>query len=593
MAGNSDRVELDVLFYIERNLHLPFLEPVHDYLKKTYPHLNMGFSASAYVPSTRDIPGAGISGGEAQRLDEKSCFYPRASQVQAKVAVVADTCHFSIPHIPRVVNVGHGLICKGFYYTTDPVVRRENLSTLICVPGPWHKERLRENVFVPIVATGFIKSDLLFKENSVDRHKFCHDFGIDPDNKIILFAPTYNEEFSSIPWIQQDIECLAGAGRTVLIKLHNMTDPQWMDMYRDLARDNSNIFYLEDADYSGMMHASDVMISDVSSIFIEFMLMDKPVVLFNSPHAYKYPSILEDDLEYLVRDAVQEAGSLPDLFSEVEKALTSPDRLSPVRQKYIENLDYGRDGQSAKRAGEAIYPLIDFSRRQSAGRPEYSVFLRVEDQIDQKTLLDCMEEIITMAMNARLEIFVVSDVPGCVSLDFGFPPKVYSQGKTPLLFHRALSLAKGQMAVLMSPGWNLQICWPKWLRNHFGWHENVGLVKMLSDSGTARAAIEATLPGADIPLRHEVLSSALLYMMTGKSSSSDRLKTPCAMTPLPVLKACAREFHRLFQGDIIANLEALILDMGLQSLTALETYIYPQGEEFIIRDESTLMDAVN
>lgn len=593
MAGNKGAVELDVLFYIERNLHLSFLEPVHDYLKKTYPHLNVGFSASAYSPSTRDIPGSGISDDEAKRLDEKSCFYPRPSQVRAKVAVVADTCHFSIPHIPRVVNVGHGLICKGFYYTTDPVVRRENLSTLICVPGNWHKDRLKENVFVPMVTTGFIKSDLLFKENSVGRHKFCRDFGIDPNNKIILFAPTFNEEFSSIPWIQEDIACLAEAGATVLIKLHNMTDPQWMDMYRSLARDNDNVLYLEDADYSGMMHASDVMISDVSSIFIEFMLMDKPVVLFNSPHAYKYPSIMEDDLEYLVRDAVQEAENLPDLFLEVEKALTSPDSLSHARQKYIENLDYGRDGESAKRAGEAIYPLIDFSSRHSAGRPEYSVFLKVEEQIDQKILSDSMEEIITMAMNAKLEIFVVSDTPDSVSLDFHLPPKVYSQDNGPVLFHQALSLAKGQMAVLMSPGWNLQICWPKWLRNHFGWHENVGLVKMLSDSGTARAEIEATLPGADIPLRHEVLSSALLYMVIGKSSSNDSLKTPCAMTPLPILKACAQAYPRLFQGDIIANLELLTTNMGLQSLSALETYVYPQGEEFIIWDESTLMDVVN
>lgn len=593
MGNNSERAELDILFYVERNLHLSFLEPVHDYLKEAYPHLNTGFSAATFSPSTRDVPGSGLSKSMIQRLEDKVCFYPLVSQVQAKVAVVADNCHFSIPHIPRVVNVGHGLICKGFYYTMDEAVRRENLSTLICVPGPWHKQRLEKNVFVPIVTTGFIKSDLLFSEDSTGRFEFCRHHDINPENRIILFAPTYNEELSSIPWIQEEIACLAEAGNTVLIKLHNMTDPQWMDMYQKLARDNENIFYLEDADYSGMMHASDVMVSDVSSMFIEFMLMDKPVVLFNSPHAHKYPCLRDDDIEYQVRDAVQEAENLPDLFSEVDRALADPDRLSTARHKYIDRLDYGRDGKSAQRAGEAMITMLDFSSSFFSGRRECSVFLDVNDLADEKVVSDSVEEIITMAMNSNLEIFLVSNHPGSLKINCPLPPEARFQDERPMLFHQALSLAKGRMAVLLSPGWNLPVCWPKWLQNHFSWHEDVGLVKMLGDPDTARAQIKAILPGAEVPLRQEVLSSALLYMAIGKSSVNDNLKTPGAMIPLPVLKACVQAFPRLFQGEVIASLESLITNMGLKSLTALETYAYPLKEEFIIWDQSALMEVVS
>ena len=62
---------------------------------------------------------------------------------------------------------------------------------------------------------------------------------------------------------------------------------------------NPNIFYLEDADYSGMMHAADLMISDVSSIFIEFLLLDKPVILFDNPRLKEFPLYRAEDIEYM------------------------------------------------------------------------------------------------------------------------------------------------------------------------------------------------------------------------------------------------------------------------------------------------------
>ncbi|MFO7729012.1 MAG: hypothetical protein R6X11_11855, partial [Desulfonatronovibrio sp.] len=224
---------------------------------------------------------------------------------------------------------------------------------------------------------------------------------------------------------------------------------------------------------------------------------------------------------------------------------------------------------------------------------EYSVFLDVNELADEKVVSDSVEEIITMAMNSNLEIFLVSNNPDSLNINCLLPSKVHSRNNRPMLFHQALSLAKGRMAALLSPGWNLPICWPKWLQNHFSWHDDVGLVKMLGDPDTARAQIEAILPGAEVPLRQEVLSSALLYMAIGKSSVNDNLKAPCAMIPLPVLRACVQAFPALFQGDVIANLENLVTSMGLNCLTALESYAYPLGEEFIIWDEEALMKIVS
>ncbi|WP_028575567.1 CDP-glycerol glycerophosphotransferase family protein [Desulfonatronovibrio hydrogenovorans] len=590
--NNNPFPELDILFYAERGLHLPFLEPVHDYLKTAYPDLRLGFSAPPLTPSTSDLPGCGLSEAETARIQRKTMYFEDSASITSKLAVVADVCHFRIPHIPRVVNLGHGLICKGHYYCRTSVTRRENLSELVCVPGPWHKRRLEQNVFVPIEVTGFIKSDLFFGSKRMDSGKFRQDMGIDPENNIILFAPTFNEELSAIPVIQDQLAHLAGQENTVLIKLHQATADHWKRMYQELARKNQNIVYLTEGDYAPMMHAADVMISDVSSIFVEFMLLDKPVVLFKNPKITDFPGFNANNIEYRVRDAVQEAETFSQLQAQVEKALAAPDALSSLRTKYIEELDFGRDGQSAQRAGQAIVDRLMHKNRSKTQLGRFSIFLFIEDDVDLQILEASFDQLSRESLKFPMEVLPV----GGSRIDYPWPrtgfPVLAGDGEL-LGFSRALERARGNMGVLLKPGWSMPQGWIKWLSNHFQWNDNTGMVKATSDINLIRPLIGEILPGGNPPIIAKALASILLTLGIGNASLNDGLASPCSMIPMPVLQACISTGSGIHQDDIAPGIELIITSAGLQSLSALDTFAYPMQETFIVWDQQALMNIVD
>lgn len=586
--------KLDILFYPENSLHLPFLEPIHDYLNAAYSNLRLGFSSPPFSLPTSDQSGAGLTDLEICRLRQTSRYYTDASKVLSELAVVADVCHFRIPHLPRVVNVGHGLISKGLYYCRGPIVRRENLSELLCVPGSWHKRLLQDDVCSPIEVTGFIKTDLLFGTNAMGRSRFCQIMNLDQNKKIILFAPTFNDELSAIPVIQERIKQFATPDTVVMIKLHYMTSLKWRKMYKVLAQRNENIFLLEDSDYSGMMHAADVMISDVSSMFVEFMLMNKPVVLLQNPRLREYPHFDEGNIEYQIRDALHVAETFPELERKVLRALEFPEELSGVREQYVGELDHGRDGCSAKRAGDAIYARLQ--RHEGASKVIVSpkkmpVFVFINDEIDPNTLHASLKEVRQKALDHQPEIYLVDSqgAGGCQS--GGRQSKLLGQERVVSL-STALSLAEGDLAVLLKPEWTLPFNCFKWLSNHFFWNKNAGLVKAMQDTTLARQAFESFLPSANPPFLSASLSSILLTMGIGRNLKNDLYPSPCAMVHLTDFREWSAKVTYPLTGDVIAELERELVSKGLLSITALDVFVYPLHEHFIIWDKKTLLQVV-
>lgn len=352
IIGQSARVK--ILFYAERNLHLPFLEPIHDYLIANFPRVECVFSAPPYRPARPGAAGAGLAPEVLQRLREKARVVESPEDFPADVAVVADATFYDVRHCRRIVNVGHGMISKGYFYTDAPVVRRENHADLICVPGQWHRAQLARNVFSPITVTGFIKSDAWHECSARDQAAFRQRHGIPAGNTILLFAPTFNDELSALPCIGTGISELARGNTTVIVKLHGMTPRAQEDRFAQEAAHNPNLVVIDDSDFAAAMVCADVMVSDVSSAFVEFMLLDKPVVLFNNPRMQDYCQHAPDDIEYRVRDAAIEVRTLGELKLGVQLALLDPEAYRNRRREYARMLSCPIDGQCAARAAQAI-----------------------------------------------------------------------------------------------------------------------------------------------------------------------------------------------------------------------------------------------
>lgn len=397
--------QLKILFFIERELHIPFLEPIYDYFNENF-DFDLAFITVPYIKSSEDKPGRGINDKELKRLKEKAKFIYNSSEFKPDLTYVADVS-FSLKDCGKIINVGHGLISKGGFFVDSPIVRRENLADLICVPGTWHKEVLEKNVFVPIVATGFIKSDKLFGPKAISRNEYCQKYNIPQKNSIILYAPTFNKELSSIPIIEDKIAQLANNNTTILIKLHSVTDAKYVEMYKKLANFHQNIIFVDEIDVSPSLIAADILISDVSSVLVEFMLLNKPVIVFNNPNISQYSHYNPDDIEYQVREACYVVNNFEELYYAVKKAMIFPEEFSARRKFYSYILCYGKDGKSVERAAHAGLELLNYNFA-SKENIEISVVFQ-DDENNTNDNINNIIDIFNKYTETNIEIILLSN----------------------------------------------------------------------------------------------------------------------------------------------------------------------------------------
>lgn len=568
-----------ILFYVERSLHLPFLEPIEEYLS-----LNglaaTAFSSPEFFPGTAEIPQWGLPDSQILRLQYKAPFFAKPEDFDPDVTIVADACHFRIPQLRNVINVGHGMICKGAFYTDSEITRRENLSQMLLVPGPLHRRRLQDNVFIPIKLTGFIKSDQLFGPKAQTREQFCSRMGIDPAKRIVLFAPTYNPELSAMHCLQEGIRKVADKDTVLLIKLHNMTEDRFKELYANIAAANPNIFYLEDADYSGMMHAADLMISDVSSIFIEFLLLDKPVILFNNPRLKEFPLYREQDIEYMTRDAAVLVDSLETLRQAVLAELAQPQRRSEIRKRYAMALDHGRDGRSAERAGQAI---LEWLHGHENNRPELTVALLEPEHAGQEEILRDIAEL----KKAQWQQFNITVFGGREQVD-GFERHVTGGFNLPAILEFLRTATTKRVAVLCG-GLRMPRDWPKWLENHFHWNPKAGAIKALTDPILADQCMRQVSHTSRTFSDQEALSFGLLMSGIGQSAAARHLPSECIMLDASLARDIPDNLPANNPEDFITAMGLVVAAHGREIRMAFDCYMGPfDYREKLLRRMQTL-----
>jgi UDP-N-acetylglucosamine 2-epimerase len=259
----------------------------------------------------------------------------------------------------RIVNIGHGLLSKGQYFTDREIVLRENQSDLLCVPGSYHRDRLLASgkVTIPVAATGFPKLDALFNPAGPDRSQLMRLAGLDPQKRVVLYAPTFNMELSAIPILWMRIAELADEDTLLLIKLHGSTLPEFKQAHRELAQRHENVYYIEDLDIAPYLKLADVLVSDVSSAFMEFIALDKPIVLFNNPNVTSYVNYDPRDIEYSWRSEIGiEANSMEEVCTGVKRSFELPAEFGEARNRRAEQL-------LADRAGRASARVVDEAER--------------------------------------------------------------------------------------------------------------------------------------------------------------------------------------------------------------------------------------
>ena len=194
--------------------------------------------------------------------------------------------HTSMTLFPREtgtkVLIFHGVSFKNL------AVREKVLDyDLLCLPGRYHGERFRARGLVRpdatrCLITGFPKVDRL-SELDVDRPSFLHRLGLDPNLPTVLYAPTGGKHNSLEMFGGELISALTSTDDwNLLIKPHDHPK-QPVDFALLEAATSTHVRVLRDYDITDYLCVADVLVTDASSVAVEFTLLDRPIVFIDAP----------------------------------------------------------------------------------------------------------------------------------------------------------------------------------------------------------------------------------------------------------------------------------------------------------------------
>ena len=182
-----------------------------------------------------------------------------------------------------------------------------------------------------VLETGWTRQDWIHAHRhdyDEERQRILRQNG---KEQIVLYAPKFSPKLTSLPLIRQAlIDLVNSRSVQLLIKLHPLTRREWVEEYRQLARDHEAITFVDDYSVTPYMLMADAMISDTSSTIYEFLLLDKPVVTLGA----------------ISKDIYWRNITSPDQLQEGLDEAMYGEEMKRLRQWVIDNYDPYKHGKS-------------------------------------------------------------------------------------------------------------------------------------------------------------------------------------------------------------------------------------------------------
>jgi len=271
----------------------------------------------------------------------------------------------------RRVNFFHGVAGKydldnpqglpmGFeYYDRVAFINRDRMTRY-----------LNARVVTPTqaVLVGYPKLDRL-ASGGVDGAAIAASLGLDLSRPTVLYAPTYSPASSLHAAGEQIITSLADGGFNVIVKLHDRSldadarytgGIDWRRRMYALERPGT-IRYVEGPDASPLLAAADAMVTDHSSAGFEYLVLDRPLLVFDVPELIQAARINPEKVALLRRGATV-VSTVADLAVAARTELARPGRLSHARRRVASEMFFEPGGATA-RAVALLRGLLDGDRK--------------------------------------------------------------------------------------------------------------------------------------------------------------------------------------------------------------------------------------
>lgn len=241
---------------------------------------------------------------------------------------------------------------------------------IACVSSDWVCEEYDRRGWRPRVGywvTGFVPMDeALSAEAPPCSALLPEDFA--DGSATLLYAPTWNRLLSSAgmlgrQWIDHIREVAPSVN--VIIKPHPAIPkmhPRWMDGWLSDSLRNDRTLLVEDTHSSVYPYflASDILLTDASSVMFYFLALNRPIVLVNNPHRFRdHVHFDPSSLEWQWRDMGIEIENESELPHAISRCLQHPEEKAPQRSFYRQRV-FGEllDGRAAERTTARINSLL-------------------------------------------------------------------------------------------------------------------------------------------------------------------------------------------------------------------------------------------
>lgn len=239
------------------------------------------------------------------------------------------------------VEVFHGYPMRKRIEKIDDHFSLRGWFDIYCTQGesstPYFTELEQKNRYFKIYETGWCKVDSFF------------DPQLPPEQPrevpVVLYAPTFTKGISSAWALAPTIERLAKEKpwRWIITFHPKLDDPELKAQYARMAEALPNVDFRLVNKGLETFRESDVLLCDSSSLIVEYMMLDKPVVTFRNTHPG--PFLLDVQQEHEVAPAL-------------EKALTRPTQLMEEIHRYTSFHERHRDGQNSARVLDAVDDFV-------------------------------------------------------------------------------------------------------------------------------------------------------------------------------------------------------------------------------------------
>lgn len=211
-----------------------------------------------------------------------------------------------------------------------------------------------------ILETGYPRNDYIVKhkDDATEIIRLKKEMKIPTDKKVILYAPTWrDDEFYDVGKykfdIKLDIKRLQkehGDDVVLILRMHYLiADNIDLSEFGDFVIDKS-----KHGDIKELYLISDVMITDYSSVFFDFSLLNRPIIFFTYD-LDKYEGELRG---FYFNFKELSPGPIclnnDDLFIELNKALSGNWSLDPKRSEFVQQFAEWEDGTASKAIADII-----------------------------------------------------------------------------------------------------------------------------------------------------------------------------------------------------------------------------------------------